>query len=149
MTGGQGHYWVLDADIRSFFDSIDQDLLMDRLRRRISDRRVLKLLRKWLEVGVMEEGVVRKAVTGTPQGGVISPLLANVYLDALDEAWERRGQHLGRLVRYADDFVVLCRSRRPEVCAPKCSTKRVSGQFDRMEAASRAVLKNSSVSWLT
>ena len=111
LTGGRGHYWVVDADIRSFFDSIDQDVLMDRLRRRISDRRVLKLLRKWLRAGVMEEGEVRKTTTGTPQGGVISPLLANVYLDALDSEWERAYRHLGRLVRYADDFVVLCRKR--------------------------------------
>lgn len=111
MTGGRGHYWVVDADIRSFFDTIDQGVLMERLQRRISDRRVLKLLRKWLRAGVMEEGKVKKATSGTPQGGVISPLLANVYLEALDETWERDCRHLGRLVRYADDFVVLCRKR--------------------------------------
>jgi RNA-directed DNA polymerase len=75
----------------------------------VSDRRVVKLVRKWLEAGVMEEGVRRETVTGAPQGGVISPLLANIYLHVLDKAWTKRGR--GRLVRYADDAVVLCRSR--------------------------------------
>jgi len=111
LTGNRGHYWVVDADIRSFFDLLDQGLLLERLSERISDRRVLKLLRKWLAAGVMEEGTVRKTTTGTPQGGVISPLLANIYLHVLDETWERKWGHLGKLVRYADDLVVLCRRR--------------------------------------
>jgi RNA-directed DNA polymerase len=105
-----GRRWVVDADIRGFFELLDREILMELVSERISDRRVSKLLRGWLSCGVLEGRTLLHPETGTPQGGVISPLLANVYLNALDRAWEEREGRLGVLVRYADDLVVLCRS---------------------------------------
>ena len=89
-TVNRGRVWVLDADIRSCFDEIDHDALVAQLERRVCDRRMLKLLRGWLRVGVFEGGIVSAIEAGTPQGSPISPLLANVALHVLDEAWRRR-----------------------------------------------------------
>lgn len=98
---------VIDLDLKSYFDTIDQKILMELVRRRVRDPRVLRLIRLWLRAGVMEDGAWEDSDLGTPQGGVISPLLANIYLHPLDLWWETKMQGT-TLVRYADDMVVLC-----------------------------------------
>ena len=106
----QGRRWVMESDIASCFDAIPHEGLMQAVEERICDRQVLKLLRAMLRAGAMQDGAVQRPVSGTPQGGVISPLLANVYLHRLDRRWQTEG--VGVLVRYADDVIVLCRARQ-------------------------------------
>lgn len=114
-------HWVVDADLKLYFDSIPHDKLLLSVRSRVIDRSVVKLIELWLNAGVMEDLKVRKETTGTPQGGVISPLLANLYLHWLDRTWESKGyggrEHDAHLVRYCDDFVILCRQRPEEYLA--------------------------------
>ena len=107
--GQQGYRKVLDADIAGFFDNIPQNVIMAGVRAEIADGNILNLLERFLQAGVMEQGVFKPTTVGTPQGGVISPLLANITLNYLDQQLDAAGY---RLVRYADDFVVLCKSER-------------------------------------
>lgn len=108
VAANQGRVWVLDADIKACFDQIDHDALIGQVARRVTDRRMIKLLRGWFRIGVFEGGIVSQVEAGTPQGSPISPLMANIALHVLDEAWAVEGRRLGQLVRYCDDFVVLC-----------------------------------------
>jgi group II intron reverse transcriptase/maturase len=104
-------WWVLDADIENFFGNVDHGILRSLLQRRISDRRMLKLIDQWLRAGVLVDGQRQETRRGVPQGGVISPLLSNIYLHVLDRWWQDHHAEVGQLHRYCDDFVIVCRSR--------------------------------------
>lgn len=105
----QGYRWVVEADLQDFFGTLDHELLMGFVRERIVDGSVLWLIRAWLKAGVMENMQVRTVTRGSPQGGVISPLLSNIYLHQFDRIMTERGY---RLVRFADDWVILCKLER-------------------------------------
>jgi RNA-directed DNA polymerase len=104
-----GHGWCVDLDLEKFFDRVNHDKLMGQIAKRVEDKRLLKLIRAFLNAGVMENGLVSPSVEGTPQGGPLSPLLSNLVLDELDRELERRGH---RFVRYADDCNIYVRSER-------------------------------------
>src|SRR5699024_6713908 len=135
--GTHGYRWVLDADIEAYFDRIDHVALMDRVRSRVKDKRILRLVKAFLKAGVLTElGEYQETHTGTPQGGILSPLLANVALSVLDEQlqapWQaggsmstvsrrerlrKRGRPTFKMSRYADDFVVLVNGTREDAVA--------------------------------
>ena len=122
-------WWIVDADISGYFDTINHDKLMKLVELRISDRRVLKYIRQWLKAGVIHEGEFEESEIGSPQGGVISPLLSNIYLNYLDTKWENHYQHLGKLTRFADDFVIVCRTKKEAQHALKA----VAAIMERLE----------------
>ena len=103
------HKWVVDLDLKSYFDTINHERLMELVRKRVTDKSVLYLIRQWLKAGIMEDGLVRPNELGTPQGGVLSPLLSNIYLHEFDRNWDDGD---GQLVRFADDMVILCDSEQ-------------------------------------
>src|SRR6202045_2088133 len=105
----EGYSWVVDLDLEKFFDRVNHDKLMAQIAKRVEDKRLLKLIRTFLNAGVMENGLVSPSVEGTPQGGPLSPLLSNLVLDELDQELERRGH---RYLRYADDCDIYVRSQR-------------------------------------
>jgi RNA-directed DNA polymerase len=105
----EGYRWAVDMDLEKFFDTVNHDVLMHRVARKVCDKRLLKLIGKYLRAGTMFNGRLEKTHKGVPQGGPLSPLLANIVLDDLDKELERRGHHF---VRYADDFLILVKSQR-------------------------------------
>lgn len=121
----EGRRWVVDVDLEKFFDRVNHDVLMGRLVRRIGDRRILRLVRRYLEAGMMADGVASRRHMGTPQGGPLSPLMANILLDEIDKDLEARGH---AFVRYADDLRVFVRSKKAGERVMRSLVKR----FDRL-----------------
>lgn len=126
MSVSQGGEWIVEADIEGYFDNIDHEKLIDAVAERVSDGSALGLIRKFLKSGVMEELKVRRTTQGTPQGGVISPLLANIYLDAFDQEMSKRGY---RVVRYADDWVIVCKEKAEAIEALRLMKQIIEGKL--------------------
>jgi len=122
----EGHNWCVDFDLEKFFDRVSHDKLMGQIAKRVEDKRLLKLIRAFLNAGVMENGLVSPSVEGTPQGGPLSPLLSNLVLDELDRELERRGH---RFVRYADDCNIYVRSERAGQRVMESITRFITGKL--------------------
>ncbi len=141
----RGFRWVVDADIEQFFDTLDHQKLMEALRRRISDGAMLRLIYRWLKAGFMLEGVVDETDQGSPQGGVLSPLLANVYLHTFDAAFRKQKTFIGHLTRYADDFVIQCGTQEQARRALEWAKGQVEGLKLRLHAGKTRIVNDREV----
>lgn len=126
LVVSQGYRWVVEVDLDAFFDRVNHDMLMSRIARKVEDKRVLKLVRRYLEAGIMAGGVRRETTEGTPQGPPLSPLLSNVILDDFDQEFWGRGH---RFVRYADDIRVFVKSKRAAARVLDQATKVLEGRL--------------------
>jgi group II intron reverse transcriptase/maturase len=138
----QGYRWVVDADLEQFFDTLDHQVLMAALRRRISDGELLRLIYRWLKAGYLLDGVPHDTDQGSPQGGVLSPLLANVYLHGFDQAQRTQKAFLGRLTRYADDFVIQCGTALEAARALEWTRAQLAGVGLRLHPAKTRVVND-------
>ena len=135
----KGYNWVLDADIKGYFDNINQELLIDFIKERVTDGWVIKTIKSWLTAGVMTEGSLETTEKGTPQGGVISPLLANIFLHQFDRTMTKRGY---KVVRFADDFVVMTKSKRKSKRAYEVVKEIIEGRLDLTLHPEKTVITN-------
>jgi RNA-directed DNA polymerase len=133
-----GYSTVIDADLAAYFDSIDHSLLLSLIQRRVRDKWMLRLIRSWLRCSIFEQDKAMLAEKGTPQGGVLSPLLANIYLHPLDKYWAEQHAET-KLVRYCDDFVVLIRGKPPQPYLQQLKTFLAKLRLTLSEEKSRVV----------